>query len=317
MTFRSSCHNSLHRCTFFKSCYDYQRLIVRFLGTKIVFSQPEICIQNFGLDLEIFFSFRFDCAIKVFRNEGFFGMYRGSAVNLLLIMPEKAIKLAANDTLRHMLSQDGQLSLARGLLAGAGAGFFQVIVTTPMEMLKIHGQDAGRLAAASMNGKGTMTIQSKSTFAVAKDLLYTKGPLGLYKGLGATLARDIPFSVIYFPLFAYLNGLGLQRSDDTRSPFYVSLLAGMVAGATAACAVNPLDVVKTRIQTLTKSASDEDYKGITDAVRRIHRDEGIRAFFRGAVPRMMVIAPLFGIAQAVYFLGIGEKILGVDQLRPV
>ena len=45
-----------------------------------------------------------DCFRKTFRNEGFFGMYRGSGVNILLITPEKAIKLTANDFFRHRLS---------------------------------------------------------------------------------------------------------------------------------------------------------------------------------------------------------------------
>ena len=31
-------------------------------------------------------------------------MYKGSAVNILLITPEKAIKLTANDMFRHYLS---------------------------------------------------------------------------------------------------------------------------------------------------------------------------------------------------------------------
>lgn len=60
-------------------------------------------------------------------------------------MPEKAIKLAANDTLRHAMSRGGRLTVMQEVVAGAGAGLFQVIVTTPMEMLKIHGQDAGRI----------------------------------------------------------------------------------------------------------------------------------------------------------------------------
>lgn len=268
---------------------------------------------------ELLYKNTFDCFVKVFKNEGFFGMYKGSGVNLLLIMPEKAIKLAANDSLRHSMSQGGHLTLLQEIAAGAGAGLFQVIVTTPMEMLKIHGQDAGRLAAqnAVIGQKGTLSIQSKSTLTVVKNLLRTEGIPGLYKGLSATLMRDIPFSVIYFPLFAHLNAIGLQRSDDTRSPFMVSMLAGMIAGATAAVSVNPLDVIKTRLQTLTPSTNNKKYKGVQDCARRIYREEGVKSFFRGALPRAMVIAPLFGIAQGVYFLGIGEYILGVKQLRPV
>ena len=60
-------------------------------------------------------------------------------------MPEKAIKLAANDTFRHWMSDGGHLTVFQEVLAGGAAGLFQVTITTPMEMLKIHGQDAGRI----------------------------------------------------------------------------------------------------------------------------------------------------------------------------
>lgn len=40
------------------------------------------------------------------------------------------------------------------------------------------------------------------------------------------------------------------------------------------------------------------------------RFEGPRAFFKGAVCRIMVIAPLFGIVQLVYYLGFAEVLLG-------
>lgn len=34
-------------------------------------------------------------------------LFQGAAVNLTLVTPEKAIKLAANDFFRHQLSKDG------------------------------------------------------------------------------------------------------------------------------------------------------------------------------------------------------------------
>lgn len=43
--------------------------------------------------------------------------------------------------------------------------------------------------------------------------------------------------------------------------------------------------------------------------RKILRNEGPAAFLKGAYCRALVIAPLFGIAQVVYFLGVGEFIL--------
>merc|ERR1719334_2899742 len=100
------------------------------------------------------YSSMYDCARKTFHNEGFLGMYRGSGVNLLLITPEKAIKLVGNDFFRHHLSDShGRLTLPREVLSGAGAGAFQIFVTTPMELLKIQLQDAGRSTGAAAGGK--------------------------------------------------------------------------------------------------------------------------------------------------------------------
>lgn len=44
--------------------------------------------------------------------------------------------------------------------------------------------------------------------------------------------------------------------------------------------------------------------------RKILRKEGPGAFLKGASCRALVIAPLFGIAQVVYFVGVGEFLLG-------
>ena len=44
-----------------------------------------------------------------------------------------------------------------------------------------------------------------------------------------------------------------------------------------------------------------------------HPQEGPTAFFKGALCRMIVIAPLFGIAQMVYYIGIAEYFMGIDK----
>ncbi|CAG11807.1 unnamed protein product, partial [Tetraodon nigroviridis] len=272
-----------------------------------------------------------DCLVKTVRSEGYFGMYRGAAVNLTLVTPEKAIKLAANDFFRHQLAKDGKsLTVFKEMLAGCGAGMCQVVITTPMEMLKIQLQDAGRLAAqqhkpvkmsatklAVTNAMLSRSYNSGAVVAapravsathIARELLQTQGIPGLYKGLGATLMRDVPFSVVYFPLFANLNRLGKPGPGES-SPFYWAFLSGCAAGSTAAVAVNPCDVVKTRLQSLNKGSSEETYSGVVDCVSKILRKEGPSAFLKGAGCRALVIAPLFGIAQVMYFVGIGEYIV--------
>ena len=125
--------------------------------------------------------------------------------------------------------------------------------------------------------------------------------MGLYKGTGATMLRDVSFSIVYFPLFANLNGLGPKKHPgSTESVFWWSFISGCAAGSIAALCVNPADVVKTRLQLINKGSSDQTYNGIFDAFKRIATEEGPKAFFKGGLCRMIVIAPLFGIAQVWY-----------------
>lgn len=63
-----------------------------------------------------------------------------------LVSPSfQAIKLAANDFFRHKLTTpDGRLPVHREMMAGGGAGLCQIVVTTPMELLKIQLQVCSR-----------------------------------------------------------------------------------------------------------------------------------------------------------------------------
>ncbi|XP_037716905.1 mitochondrial glutamate carrier 1 isoform X2 [Drosophila subpulchrella] len=254
-----------------------------------------------------------DCFRKTIASEGFFGMYKGSAVNILLITPEKAIKLTANDYFRYQLAtEEGKLPLPRAALAGGLAGLFQIVVTTPMELLKIQMQDAGRVASAA-RAEGR-EVKQFTAMDLTKKLLRERGILGLYKGIGATGVRDITFSMIYFPLMAIINDKGPRKSDGSgEAVFYWSLMAGLVGGMTAAFLVTPLDVIKTRLQ----ADSEKEFHGIVDCVQKTLKHEGVTAFFKGGLCRIMVVAPLFGIAQMFYFLGVGEKILGIEQRKSV
>ncbi|CAG0903281.1 unnamed protein product [Cyprideis torosa] len=270
--------------------------------------------QKTGPHGEKMYSSILDCFRKTFKSEGFFGMYRGAAVNIVLITPEKAIKLTGNDYFRHYLRKaDGTLPMHRQMVAGGLAGLCQIIVTTPMELLKIQLQDSGRTAAVTSSGKGAAPVRL-SAGSIALNLIKEKGIMGLYKGTKATAFRDVSFSIIYFPAFATLNSVGPRKEgfsalDDGGAVFWWSFIAGMVAGSVASLAVTPLDVIKTRLQTIRKAPGDPTYTGMVDAFTRILREEELRAFFKGGASRAIVIAPLFGIAQVVYFLGIAERIL--------
>lgn len=54
--------------------------------------------------------------------------------------------------------------------------------------------------------------------------------LGIYRGFGSTILREIPFSFIQFPLWEYFKVLYVEMSGNPLNPLKVSLcgaLAGM------------------------------------------------------------------------------------------
>ena len=98
----------------------------------------------------------FHCMYLVGKTEGIRGLYKGLGVNLVLVNPEKAIKLAVNDQARQLMgSKPGSfLPLHYEMFAGAAAGLCQVVATTPMELLKIQMQ----LAAQNQAGPKTSAL---------------------------------------------------------------------------------------------------------------------------------------------------------------
>lgn len=218
-------------------------------------------------------------AKAILKSEGVAGFYRGLGANLAGVTPEKAIKLAANDLLREALElPDGTLPLHREMMAGAGAGLCQVVATNPMEIVKIRMQMQALLPAAER--QGTM------------DVVRGLGLRGMYQGTTATLSRDIPFSLIFFPLYANLKRAFADKTTGDNS--IVSLLgAGGLAGAMGSWAATPADVIKTRLQLV---GGKEKYGDIGNCFRTVLKEEGPTALFKGSVPRMCVVAPLFGIA---------------------
>uniref|UniRef100_A0A8C7MIZ8 Solute carrier family 25 member 12 n=1 Tax=Oncorhynchus kisutch TaxID=8019 RepID=A0A8C7MIZ8_ONCKI len=220
---------------------------------------------------ELMYKNSFDCAKKVLRYEGFFGFYRGLVPQLIGVAPEKAIKLTAS----HYKPADCVLQ----------AGGSQVIFTNPLEIVKIRLQVAGEITTARRVGALT----------VVRDL----GLFGLYKGAKACFLRDIPFSAIYFPVYAHTKA---EFADEQGRIGPLQLLtAGAIAGIPAASLVTPADVIKTRLQVAAR-AGQTTYNGVIDCFRKIIAEEGFRALWKGAGARVCRSSPQFGVTLVTYEL---------------
>lgn len=60
------------------------------------------------------------------------------------------------------------------MIAGGLAGAFQIIVTTPMELLKIQMQDAGRIAAQAKAGNFDCHSRYRVSLVLSKTEVYIR-----------------------------------------------------------------------------------------------------------------------------------------------
>ncbi|KAI1471997.1 mitochondrial carrier [Daldinia caldariorum] len=126
----------------------------------------------------------------------------------------------------------------------------------------------------------------------------------LYRGWGITVMREVPFTVIQFPLWEALKSWGRRRHHHQRRSggggldrnvevgAGESALYGSVSGAVAAGVTTPLDVIKTRVM-LSK-----ERESVFVVLKDLLANHGIRPFFAGIGPRVMWIS-----AGGAIFLG--------------
>jgi solute carrier family 25 S-adenosylmethionine transporter 26 len=118
---------------------------------------------------------------------------------------------------------------------------------------------------------------------------------GLYRGWTTTIMREIPFTVIQFPLYEYLkHRRAVYLNVDRISP-QEGAICGSIAGGVAGAITTPLDVIKTRMMLHKTRLSAFKLVG------SIWREDGYSAFWRGIGPRTMWIS-----AGGAIFLGVYE-----------
>ncbi|KAL1493533.1 hypothetical protein AB1Y20_017236 [Prymnesium parvum] len=163
-------------------------------------------------------------------------------------------------------------------------------------------------------------FHANSVIECACDILRREGARAFYLSYPTTLFMNVPYALLMGAtndaLRTYLNPHGTHSVGTY-------LAAGAGAGVIAAALTNPLDVVKTRLQTqavceappaaapcATTAARASSaavcphapicYTGLWQALGSIWREEGYRGFTRGVHARMLIHAPSVAICWTTY-----------------
>ena len=131
-------------------------------------------------------------------------------------------------------------------------------------------------------------------------LVYQRdGIRGIYKGVGATVAKSASNQALRFGIYEECKRMILTRKTPggggQLSPLE-ALAGGMTTGCLAALINYPIDVIKTRMQGLNAAK----YKSVPHCLMTLVKEEGIMSLYAGVWARLARTVPGQGIIFCSY-----------------
>lgn len=216
--------------------------------------------------------------------------YAGCTTLIIGNSIKAGVRFVAFDQYKSLLSDadgniSGPMTVVSGFLAGATESLLAV---TPFESIKTQLIDDRKREKPRMRGflHGSALIARE------------QGVRGFFKGFVPTTARQAANSAVRFSAYTSLKQLAQSYTSPNEKLGTLSTFGiGAVAGTITVYATQPIDTVKTRMQSLDSRGL---YKNSIDCGVKIVREEGIFKLWSGAVPRLGRLMFSGGIVFAMY-----------------
>mmetsp|Transcript_78990 Transcript_78990/g.212035 ORF Transcript_78990/g.212035 Transcript_78990/m.212035 type:complete len:425 (-) Transcript_78990:82-1356(-) len=141
-------------------------------------------------------------------------------------------------------------------------------------------------------------------------VLQKEGFRGLFRGYRAQVMRDVTYHAIQLPLYEAvkstwgtrislhngkprLNSLRKSQREMRRLAPWENLLCGAIAGATSGALTTPLDVMKTRLMTMSSAKGPQ----MLEMLKQMWKTEGLQGFTAGLPQRSAYIS----VGSAIFF----------------
>ena len=234
------------------------------------------------------------CARETVRLNGVAGLYRGLSSLLFFSVPKVATRMTTFELLKARLEDErGKMGAARTLLCGLGAGAAEAVVAvTPMDTIKtrlIHDQLTRAPAERRYRG----------FFHGVREIVREHGVGGVYKGLLATVLKQSTNQAIRWLTFSSAKewmAASFTGGDVSKLHTGHTIVASLLAGTASVYGNTPIDVIKTRMQGLQA----QRYAGTLDCAAQILRNEGPRAFYKGATARLARVCLDVTVIMVIY-----------------
>lgn len=224
-----------------------------------------------------------DCFLRIPKEQGIMSYWRGNLANVIRYFPTQALNFAFKDVYRKLFLEgvDKRLQFWRyfggNLASGGAAGATSLCFVYPL--------DYARTRLAADIGKS----HAERTYHGMMDCLIKTfkhdGLMGLYRGFSVSIQGIIIYRAAYFGIFDTTKSM---MPDSKKTPVIVSFIIAECVTTIAGLISYPLDTVRRRMM-MQSDLKKEDvlYKSTLDCWVKIYRNEGPKAFFKGALSNII------------------------------
>ncbi|KAJ3265047.1 hypothetical protein HDU77_006682 [Chytriomyces hyalinus] len=243
------------------------------------------------------FKSTFDGFVRISHYEGIPALWKGLVPTLIMQAPSTIIYYLGYEEIRNALYPrlpSNSSEFYAPLIAGSVARAITTCTISPLELIRTRMQ----------SGTGTETTLA-GVVEQLRGMVRANGVVSLWRGLGPTLWRDVPFSGIYWLGYETIKKRLSQSNRFDFGNFGNAFVAGASAGTVAAVITTPFDVSKTLQQVVhhNEPGCKADKLSMVKVMLSVIREDGVKGLFVGLSPRIAKIAPACAIMISSYESG--------------
>lgn len=164
------------------------------------------------------------------------------------------------------------------------------ITVTPFDVVRVRMQNQEALIHESGAQAIAPGRKITGTWTGLRTIAKYEGFTTLFRGLNLTLLMVVPSNVGYFVGYEYMRDHSPIKSD-----VFTPLFAGGIARTLVATAASPVELIKTRIQTISAASRGEAFSLVMGGVKSMIKVEGVTSLWKGLVLTLWRDVPFSGI----------------------
>jgi len=220
-----------------------------------------------------------DCFVRIPKEQGFAAFWRGNLANVIRYFPTQALNFAFKDVYKQIFlgGVDQKTQFWRYFVGNLGSGG----AAGATSLCFVYPLDYARTRLGADVGKGAADRQYNGLVDCIKKTLKSDGVIGLYRGFSVSVQGIIIYRAAYFGCYDTARG---SLPDPKNSPFIVNFAIAQVVTICSGILSYPFDTVRRRMMMQSgRAKADIMYKNTLDCWVKISKQEGTRAFFKGAL----------------------------------